>query len=973
MAAVNAAGKSSNFAALEQQNNGPAQNNGKAQAFASAMRAASFPLCSPVSLPALRTAPSGAGFMGAAVAKAKTAAGQSARATDQTGGADAEGEWGLVEDIVGSRYGFAEPPQDPSAVDQEVDSGFRNNGDNSPVGTQVTGTVKQLAQGKTSARSKVDINAQLRLMFGTSNNGVYTTDQVMKAAAALQEAGAPVVDEAVTGSEQGRTVSPPTGASSTSTPALAFTPVPAQDTASALPYSMAETLETVLVSSDGQNTSPGGVAPGHSQQQITASQGEPVVASSSTGGTPPVPPGQPPAPAGEPPEPDPQSIGTVKTLLARAWTPVANAGKWIARQDWRLGVQARLRSGVASQVAQTTRLAPLLGRVPGVDIKIGQPTWRSWGVAIGTKGNWHLLPQAIRQVFRTPKGAVRTLGKWANETLTTSVRPREDLNTTMGQLGLSFMSKQTAFQFKGSNLLRAGEQILFSDGGGSALYVIPRSAKTVGDAQLGNGKVVEVTYSLGVKADTNVTLPAGDVAFFGEGADNKEGVARLLGDLTYTKLFKEVKAYPTAGIGPFSRLLPVRIRTETRPEIPGERTISDGEIVSRQFLVQNQAVLERANLKIQFTVDGRADLTAFLKDPSVAAVQEMKDAGFIKAFDEEGGFDPTLVRSWVPGHGVVGDGGLRLSAVSQKPTFKTMTDLTGRTTLQWDEEQTNLDVIFQDPLTLSGSAAWLNPVLTPDRWVSRTGYSATQWINQKVTGVNGKLPPWLQFKRGMGYINERLPSWLQFKTPPVHYVPTQGAVYEAMTGKKQQFGATSGTRYTISIQSPNVNVIPFLQVLAGSLEVRAQLKTEEQSVASAIKKNGHLVPREYTDRNTGLVGVAKVPGWLSDAIDWSQQTRSHLVVPKGAYESLNEFLDQIDDGSSRQTAISDFRNTLLPLFREPAEDNPNPAYTGFLSPKNLSDIDRFLSRFARPETQWDFSALPPYRQGYGPGPHSGQP
>jgi hypothetical protein len=623
---------------------------------------------------------------------------------------------------------------------------------------------------------------------------------------------------------------------------------------------------------------------------------------------------------------------------------------------------------VASQIAQTTRLAPLLERVPGVDIKIGQPTWRSWGAAIGTKGNWHLLPAAIKQVFRTPKGAVRTLGKWANETITTSVRPREDLNTTMAQLGLSFMSKQTAFQFKGSNLLRAGEQILFSDGGGSALYVIPRSAKTVGDAQLGNGKVIELTYSLGVKADTNVTLPAGEMAFFGEAADNKQGFARLDGDLTYTKLFKEVKAYPTAGIGPFSRLLPVRIRTETRPEIPGERTISDGEIVSRQFLLQNQAVLERANLKIQFTVDGQADLTAFLKDPSVAAIQEMKDAGFIKAFDEEGGFDPTLVRSWVPGHGVVGDGGLRLSAVSQKPTLKTMTDLTGRTTLQWDEEQTNLDVIFQDPLTLSGKAAWLNPVLTPDRWVSRTGYSAVLWINQKITGVNDKLPPWLQFKRGMGYINERLPSWLQFKTPPVHYVPTQGAVYEAMTGKKQQFGATSGTRYTISIQSPNVNVIPFLQVLAGSLEVRAQLKTEEQSVASAIKKNGHLVPREYTDRNTGLVSVAKVPGWLSDAIDWSQQTRSHLVAPKGAYESLNEFLNQIDNGSSQQTAISDFRNTLLPLFREPAEDNPNPAYTGFLSPKNLSDIDRFLSRFARPETQWNFSALPRYQQGYGPGP-----
>jgi hypothetical protein len=345
------------------------------------------------------------------------------------------------------------------------------------------------------------------------------------AAADLEETG-PLVDEVVTSTEQEQTVSPAAGGSP-STPALALPAVLARATAaSALSLYMAEAPETVIVSAGGPNTPSGGEAPPRLQQQIAVSEQAPIVASNSAAGAPPVPPGQPPAPtvgpAGEPPEP--QSGGVVKTLT-KAFAPFVGAGKWAVHQDWRLGVQARLRTGIYSEGSQATGLGHLLKKVPVADLNVGQPTWKSWGVAVGTKGNWHLLPEAIKQSFHAPKDAKKTFGKWANETFTTSVRSREDLNTTVAQFSLAFMSKQSVFQFKGSDLLKAAEQILFSGDEGSALDVIPRSAKIVGDAELGNGKVVELTYSLGVKADTNVALPAGEVAFFGERAGNEQRFA----------------------------------------------------------------------------------------------------------------------------------------------------------------------------------------------------------------------------------------------------------------------------------------------------------------------------------------------------------------------------------------------------------------------------------------------------------------
>jgi hypothetical protein len=568
-------------------------------------------------------------------------------------------------------------------------------------------------------------------------------------------------------------------------------------------------------------------------------------------------------------------------------------------RDFRVGLQLRLKESIWPQVLDSSGFAAEMKKV---SLKVGQPTWKSWAMGIGTKGNWSAKP--------------------LDEIITTGMRPREDLNLTLAQYNLALMSKQTAFQFKGSDLLKAAEQILFNGDRTTALDVIPRSAKQIGEAASGDGQVVELTYSLGVKSESHI-LQSGEHAFFGEGVDNSAGFAKLRGNLTYSKLFKEIKAYPTLGTGPLSKFVPVSIRLESRPEISGERTISDGKIVSRQFLQQNQATLERIRLKIQFTVDQDVDLKNFLINPTVPAIHDMLAANKIKVRDGDGCFDPSRVRSYVPSHGVVGDGGLRLSAVNERPSFKPMTDLTGPTRLRWDPQQTNLDVVVQDPVQLSGKAAWLNPfvnaVVTPDRWAAQ----ARHWVNQKVTAINDSLPPSLQPMRGLGDINEKLPSWLQFGSSLPQYVPTPGALYEAMTGINNEFAATSGTRYTFSVGSPSIP-IPYFKLLGGTAEGRVQMKTAKQSVAPAISSKSHAWPR--------------------DAIEWSRQTHSHQVVPKGGYEELDSFLKKVDP--SYKAAVDRFRSRLLPLFREPTENNPNPEYTGFLSPKNLDDIDEFLKSVA---------------------------
>lgn len=348
--------------------------------------------------------------------------------------------------------------------------------------------------------------------------------------------------------------------------------------------------------------------------------------------------------------------------------------------------------------------------------------------------------------------------------------------------------------------------------------------------------------------------------------------------------------------------------------------------MSRQFLLQNQATLERIHLKTQFTVDDNVDLQDFLKNPTVLAIHNMVADNKIRVRDEESQqFDPNRVRSYVPSHGVIGDGGLRLSAENEKASFKPMTDLTGRTTLRWDPKQTKLDVVFQDPVQLlPGKAAWpISAVVTPDRWASQ----ASHWVHQTATAANDRLPASLQPMRGLGYINGKLPSWLQFGSSQPQYVPTKGALYEAMTGKDNEFGATSG-RYTLSVGSPPIS-IPRFGLLGVTVEGRVQLETAEQSVAPAISSSESHPPL----------------GWLKDAIDWSRQTRSHQVVPKGGYEALDRFLGQVEP--SHEAAVDEFRNTLLPLFREPAESNSNSGYTGFLSRQDLDAIDRFLNNVAQ--------------------------
>ena len=570
-------------------------------------------------------------------------------------------------------------------------------------------------------------------------------------------------------------------------------------------------------------------------------------------------------------------------------TKVAASRKW----EWRFGALGRLRGGVPnglpSQVAELTPLASTMKKVRFFELGVGRPTWKSAGKALGTDGG------------------------------TTSIRPSEDLNPTLAQFDLAPLSKQTAFQFDATKLLRTSEHLLFDPEGemarDTALYVIPRSAEIIGAAADKTRQVVELTYSLGVKFERH-TLPPGEYGFFGEGADNSAGFAKLGGDLKYSKLFKEIKAYPTSGVLPLAKFLPFVIRADYRPELLGERTISRGKIVSQQFLQQNQATLGGIRLKTQFIVDPDVPLNEFLKHPTVPAIHAMVANDKIRVRDVESlQLDSKRVHSYVPGRGVMGNGSFRTSVVSGGSAFVPMTDLTGRTTDRLNPEFLRLDISFPDRFRLSGFA-WFdhaaNLAIAPDWWLSQ----AAHWVNRKVKVA---MPESLQ--RGLGYIGGKLPPLPQF-------VPTRGVpLLEAMTGPGNEF-ATMATRYTVAVGTP-APPIPYFKVVDVGAELRGQAESSEQSVAPAIK-----------NQNDPLDTVR----WLRSGISWSRHTHSHLVVPKGGYEALNHLLGDLGKSQGAEAAVEDFRAGLLPSFRESTKDNPNPAYTGFVSPDEYDAIDAFLKQ-----------------------------
>jgi hypothetical protein len=171
------------------------------------------------------------------------------RATDAayTGGSEADvntanQDWGIVLANMENQYRLAEESSDPKAaiakLDQEYAAYFQQQGVDPDLSNALISDARTEVASETPdqfraqlqlfaaesepdssptktqditiaaiALAKADINAQLHLMFGNGNNGVYSADQIKQAAAALDQAdpqAAPLIDYVAAGMESPR-------------------------------------------------------------------------------------------------------------------------------------------------------------------------------------------------------------------------------------------------------------------------------------------------------------------------------------------------------------------------------------------------------------------------------------------------------------------------------------------------------------------------------------------------------------------------------------------------------------------------------------------------------------------------------------------------------------------------------------------------------------------------------------------------
>jgi len=577
--------------------------------------------------------------------------------------------------------------------------------------------------------------------------------------------------------------------------------------------------------------------------------------------------------------------------------------------DFRIGIQVRLRSNKAKAFAGELD--------PDLPVGLGSPTAASVGVAFSFRTDWGALGKAF--LTSVKDWNFSELRDVAGRELIISVRPAEFRNVTLAQRGLSFASIQTAFQFKGLDLLNAAEAILFGNPTDPAFEVIPRSAKDVGAAP-GGGKVVQMAYGLRVKAQ-DYTLKPGETDFLGVTADqNPAGFAKLDGELTYTKLFEELKAYPQPAL--LSKLIPgwadlVKLRYEQRPELTVDLTLPKGTIVSKQFLEQNQAMLARARLNIQFIVSDPDDVDDLISGrPDVTTITNMAKSNQI---------DTGKIVSYVPGI----RSGLRLSAITGNSAEVALTDLTGRSFRVWNPKQTNLDINFNDFFpTPFGGTKFVNP----DRFFSRAAYPIRNLVHEITQRIPG------------------LPSWARYDVPETQWLPTDSNTYYSMLGRRGEFGNPS-VRRTLSISTLNwpdklphpLEMLPIPVVT--SAELRIQWKTDPALQAPALDQP-NLTARYY-----GVSGARTridVPGWLNSMVDWAQERGGMVIVPTSdvgsslpsARQSMESFLDGLAVGATtdRQQRIGQFRSNVLPLF-----DGQ------FLTPRTVDATDDFLRNMSTPD------------------------
>lgn len=574
--------------------------------------------------------------------------------------------------------------------------------------------------------------------------------------------------------------------------------------------------------------------------------------------------------------------------------------------DFRGGMQVRIRANTDIVTEGAAQEAGVPTERPATDpegpttgnFAIGNPTVASFGFAFSTKMNVGRIWKGRAETVSFDDSRLPGLRERVGREVTTSVRPHEYQNVTLSQLGLFPTSNQTVFQLKGTRLLDIGNEVLFGDAAGSPFFVMPRSAEVIGEAPDGSGWVVELSYSPMLSEGGLLSrLPAGRREFFGAGPDNPAGFVELSGPLAYDKIMEEFKLQVRprllAGNVPIIDQLIPRLGYERRPEVAFAATLPEGSIVSRQFFDQNQTLLARTDLRVQFVVGELAYANRIASDPRLSDIRALANAGIINR---------EAVASYVPGI----RSGLRLSAIPGKTSEARFTSLTGQERWVWDSDQTNLDITFNDYYPLFGRS-----VENPDAWRARLGDSAN------------------------------------FGLPQGAYVPSDGNVFRGIFGQDGSF-ATAATRHTVSLSTPYYTLgVPGVKALqlpfSISIEGRLQYKRDAPSTAPATARTNWTL-RTATNSD-GLPLELAVPGWVDAAISWAPDV-SHVLVPKGAGESMTRFLTDLESSATpaQRAEIEAFRERILPQIKDQT----------FVPRETFGEIATFLDGQLRPA-----SHLPP--------------
>ncbi|MFC5420469.1 hypothetical protein ACFPOB_12960 [Bosea eneae] len=509
---------------------------------------------------------------------------------------------------------------------------------------------------------------------------------------------------------------------------------------------------------------------------------------------------------------------------------------------------------------------------------IGSPTWRSYSAGLGLRSNLRAIgaaaaesPAALRDAAQAEAGV--------------SIRPYEIRNMTSGGGLGTPLSHQVAFQFKGSDIVKAGEALIFGDASSSVFALLPKAGRAIPASGKGStdqtGHVVEIVYGLELRSQS-VTLKPGETDVFGAPASNAAGFVRFEGGVPYKKIMLEDKLYlhpawidelPNA----ISEFVP-RISLERRHEVPMDATFHSDFTVSREFLDLNQAVLGKLRLRTQVVVNNADDAAALAAAPSPELLQSLLAKGAI---------DPDKRLTYVRGSA----SGLRQSAVPGLPLKETIVDLAGNERRVWSPGASRLEVIINERFAHRG-------IINPDRVLL------------------AKAPKTFS-----------------------HYVPADGPIFWGMFGDKPN--VSMATLRTLAWSFPplrfGVPGVSWLQLpISLTGEIRLFYKREQSADVS-----GNEVTASWEFRQAdGLSLATEGPRWLK-RLDARSQSGRLAYFPPGGNEALGKWLDRLEAGATarQKEAIAEFRRTILPGLKD----------MSFLAPEQASAIRDLVAGQARPK------------------------